>query len=294
MNYVISAASGYDCAALTPFLASAQRHLKSFKMILLIQKQDFTVLKPLLSRFPFVSFEYIERGDLRQMIACWLKYVLFRRSKTYQQKDRHGLSLETRQEIEVGMNPCLTRFFFIEKLLQNLDLQPDSRIMLADSRDIIFQGDAFGLLSEPFVTGYEPVTVGKKDQWIGRVYGEEGQKALHRRQVICAGFSIGGAAEVRRYVGVLCDELWARLFKILFHRGPDQAVHIRLFHDGRLPARICHNHEGLIATISMEGTNNLEIDRAGGVVKVYGKIPVVLHQYDRFADIAQFVQELYP
>lgn len=292
MNTIFTAAAGYRPDDLLPFLVSAERHLHNFEAVLLIGPADGPVLRPLAQRFPFVRFALLERGHAIDRALCWLRYVGLGRARAWQQADRHALPPRRRRSIECGMNPALARYFLIERLLAQLPPDDDARVMLADSRDIVFQGDAFAALSDPLVTGAEPTVVGPRDRWIGLVYGPAGQARLAGRQVYCSGFTIGRRAAVQAYVRRVCDEMWAHLPAMLFHRGLDQAIHIRLLHDGVQEARITQNSDGYIATISLERPENLAIDETVRAVRVFGRVPAVLHQYDRHPHLTEFVGRL--
>lgn len=291
MNTIYSAAAGYTPTDLTPFLVSAQRHLRDLQAVLLITPEDEPVLRPLTARFPFVRFALLNRGSRASRLWCWLRYVGLQQSRFLPRRDRHTLATSTWRGIECGMNPALSRYFLIERELAAQPDDPTARVMLCDSRDIVFQGDAFAELDAPFSTGAEPTTVGPRDRWIGLVYGAAGQARLAGKQVYCSGFSIGSLTEIRAYVRRMCDEMWAHLPAMLFHRGLDQAIHIHLLHEGLQRARIYQNAEVKIATISLEKADNLRADPATGAVRVFERIPCVLHQYDRHAALTTFVRQ---
>ena len=293
MNTIYSAAAGYQPAHLLPFLLSAQRHLKNFEVVLLITPSDQPVLEPLTAQFPFLRFALLNRGNRLSRAVCWLRYVALRQAGVLRRRDRHSLNTRQRFGLECGINPALSRYFLIERLLAEQAAGANARVMLADSRDIIFQGDAFTELSAPLVTGAEPTVVGPRDRWIGLVYGEQGQQRLAGKQVYCSGFTLGDRTAIQAYVKQVCDEMWTHLPAMLFHRGLDQAIHIRLLHDGLLQARVMQNADGKIATISLEKPANLEIDQTANAVRVHGHVPCVLHQYDRHPALIEFVQALY-
>lgn len=294
MNTIFSAAAGYQPDDLGPFLASARQHLRDFEMVLLIAPGDEVVLEPLRQNFPFLRFAFLHRGTPWKRLRCWITHVALPGARILRRLDRHGLGDRRRQALECGMNPALSRYFLIERLLNQPGASSGGRVMLADSRDLVFQADAFVEIPGPLVTGAEPIFNQPDDRWIGLVYGPSGQARLAGKQVYCSGFTIGDRDSVRAYVGKVCDQMWAHLPAMLFHRGLDQAIHIRLLHDRLLAATIVQNADGKIATISQEPATHLQIDRDAGAVRVCGSIPPVLHQYDRHPALRDFVRSLYP
>ncbi len=294
MNHVYSAAYGYTPAQLIPFLASAQKHLREFQAHLFVYTEDLPSLAVLTQRFSFLHFHDTPRPRASEKLHSWIRDMALAAAKTYQRQDRRALSTSTLRRLHTGLNACITRFFLIEQELAKLPDDPASIILHCDSRDIIFQENIFTRLTHPLLTGAEPGTVGRRDSWVGRVYGSAGQVFLHQKQVYCAGCTLGRLPAFRAYIRAMCDEQWAHLHCSLFHRGPDQAIHINLIHRGKIDAHCCHNFEGPIATIALEASNNLSIDQATQSILVHGIKPAILHQYDRHASLRKFVEKQYP
>lgn len=294
MNHLFSAAYSYAPEHLIPFLASAQKHLTDFEAHLFVYEEDLPQLETLKPRFPFLILHASARPQRSEKIHCWVRDMALGAARSYQRQDRHALSPATIRRLHAGLNACITRFFLIEDELAKLPADPKSIVLHCDSRDIVFQENIFAQLAHPLLTGAEPGTVGRRDSWVGRVYGPEGQAYLHQKQVYCAGCTVGRLPAFRDYVRIMCDELWAHLHCSLFHRGPDQAIHLNLIHRGRIQAHCCQNHTGPIATVALEASNNLQIDRANTSILVHGRKPALVHQYDRHAALSEFVKQLYP
>ncbi len=294
MHHLFSAAYNYRPAHLYPFLASAQQHLSEFTAHLFVFTEDLPTLAPLKARFPFLVFHDSARPRTAEKLHCWLRDMALGTAKIYQRQNRDALPPAIIRRLHCGLNPAVTRFFLIEKELAALPEDPDSIILHCDSRDIIFQENIFQKLSHPLLTGAEPGTVGGHDSWVGRVYGAEGQAYLHQKQVYCAGCTLGRLPAFRAYIRAMCDEQWAHLHCSLFHRGPDQAIHINLIHRGQIAAHCCHNHEGPIATVALEASNNLHTDSASQSILVHGIKPAIVHQYDRHPMLTEFVTQTYP
>jgi len=51
------------------------------------------------------------------------------------------------------------------------------------------------------------------------------------------------------------------------------------------------NQSGLIATLHHENPTNISIDEAGGLIKVRGKYPIVVHQYDRHPCLVRWLEK---
>ena len=164
------------------------------------------------------------------------------------------------------------------------------RVLLADSRDIIFQRDPFTIPPDP----ERPLDVFLEDYFRdfansginrGHVVPCFGSDAVQRvfltppRSVSCSGVTMGSRAAVLRYLRLMWSEMRKPIYsaQCLEH---DQAFHNWLLWTGRLsPVRAWTNEDGPVTTIGWP--EHLYRDRFGRVLNRRGELVHLVHQYDR-------------
>ncbi|HWP23814.1 MAG TPA: hypothetical protein VNM15_06465 [Candidatus Binatia bacterium] len=169
-----------------------------------------------------------------------------------------------------------------------------SNVMLCDSRDVIFQGDPFRWIQHKLISGLEPKTIGNcshNTAWIRQLYGTDIFGELCNKTIVCAGVTLGPVKEIERYLHEMCKEIWVHLAEVTTSRDLDQGVHNYLIHKKAFPCELTDNQSGLIATLHHENPTNISIDEAGGLIKVRGKYPIVVHQYDRHPCLVRWLEK---
>jgi hypothetical protein len=165
-------------------------------------------------------------------------------------------------------------------------------VMLTDVRDVIFQGDPF---AEP-IAGLElfleddSVRIGYdhfNTRWIRELYGRGVVEQMSGRVVSCSGTVFGSRTAMLGYLAEMATSIGR-------HRRPmgsrDQAVHNALLYRGRLDsAAVFRNGRGRVLTLG--GITKLRTNTEGFLVNEDGRVPPVVHQWDRHAP---FVSELEP
>lgn len=61
--------------------------------------------------------------------------------------------------------------------------------------------------------------------------------------------------------------------------------------DGLKPFLLTSNEEGIIATVGYDTLSTLEVDAVGRMVRLHGRAPAILHQYDRHDRLVDLVAE---
>jgi hypothetical protein len=167
--------------------------------------------------------------------------------------------------------------------LELLALRPDYRmVLLTDARDVVFQGDPFEPALDPgklhaFLQD-EALVYGPKNvdsDWYVSVYGNAGLAKVTGKPIACAGTIMGGTAVMHRLIEEMIGEL------VNHKRGSvDQAIYNSLLYGRMNP--VVQFHPNLVSTVLTFG--DVAEDRftvVGDQVQVAGKVPAVLHQYDR-------------
>ena len=161
-------------------------------------------------------------------------------------------------------HPNVRRFMGYKEALRGVD----EVVMLADIRDVIFQGDIDQLAGDNMQVYTENKRIldcPYNSKWmvdIGQHYDE---------QVICAGIIVGKLSE---YVTLL----WEALSVLPKGTTLDQALHNHFVYSGRVDATI-HDYKYPVYTVGYVPYN--QVDIADGLITVDGQVPIAVHQYDR-------------
>jgi hypothetical protein len=287
MKAIITAATGYSEADLQPFLCSVDRACPDSKVFLIAYKRHLARVEKLRRRFPFIEPVYI-------------RYKFNTGGSVYRWLARHFIDDEYpacdpfwRRLGRYSLDIMLDRFFLALEVVQN-HRTALTHVLLADSRDVIFQRDPFEQIGPTLVSGLEEKIIGdcpRNSDWIMQVYGAEVHRRLSKRTVVCAGISLGPVKEVEQYLVLMCGEIWRCLPKVAAIEQYDQAIHNYLIYNGGVNLELTDNRAGIIATLHYESSSNIQIDDVMGVAKVQGTAPAIIHQYDRHDNLLRFVKE---
>jgi hypothetical protein len=198
----------------------------------------------------------------------------------------------------VGLNlACNARYFYYRNYLEHLAEKP-SHILLADLKDVLFQGDPFEGMSDPFLhVAKEPLRLGDcttNSTWFRKVYGAQALEKHQNFPVICSGTTMGKEAAVRFYLDWMCAE-FAR-------HGPsldtgsntlimDQAIHIMYCLSHPEALAIEDGETGLIATLAH--FPSFVLDAEGRLLNGQGVPFRIVHQYDRFRILRSVYKEIH-
>jgi hypothetical protein len=184
------------------------------------------------------------------------------------------------------LNITCSRYFLARQFLHPV-ADRYANVLLADSRDVVFQRDPFASLPAGLTTGLESVLM--KDQpanveWLRHLYGDDStfpMESLMNQKVICSGVTLGGTADVATYLEKVCAEFMEKLPRMIHTPYLDQGVHNGLLRTGKISnAHFTENGEPWIATV---GTSDLrEFAKSSRELLTASGEPVsIVHQYDR-------------
>ena len=189
---------------------------------------------------------------------------------------------------------------YLDILLENQSII--NRVFLTDTRDVFFQANIFDEIQESglhvFLEDYRWVC-GKQHSnslWLKTNYGDEVLEELYDKNIICSGTTLGDADSIITYIKTLIQEYpLERMIEFYntdtFTTGLDQAHHNYIFHNNLLPHTQHQNGEG-VGTICLTPKEDVEI-LDDNRVRVYDKIPSVVHQYDRHPELANYLRRKY-
>ena len=287
MNAIITAATGYSEADLQPFLCSIARACFDTKVFLIVYKRHLARVEKLRRRFPFVEPICVPyKFNAGGIVYRWL-------ARHFIGANYATCSWFWRSLGRYSLDIMLERFFLALEIVQ-AHRNELTHVLLADSRDVIFQRNPFEQIDFRLISGLEEKIIGdcpRNSDWIIQVYGTNVHASLSARRVVCAGVTLGPAKEVEEYLATMCGEIWRCLPKVAAIEQYDQAIHNYLIYNDRVHLELTDNRAGIIATLHYESSSNIEIDAVTGVAKLQGKAPAIIHQYDRHEHLLLFVKQ---
>jgi len=163
------------------------------------------------------------------------------------------------------------------------------RVLLADSRDVIFQRDPFSTaLAEEGLHLFEEHPsrpIGAciwTSSWLRYRYGDAALLPVASRPVLCSGFVLGDTRRIRSYVALVAEEILPSLRATHYMAGYDQGIVNALAYSGRLEGLVAHPWASALALhLGNAPPGEVHADRLGRVVNRAGEVACAVHQYDR-------------
>jgi hypothetical protein len=198
----------------------------------------------------------------------------------------------------VKVLPHAERFLWIHKKITNLDWDPRG-IFLADTRDIIFQGNAANLPSYGLHAFEEDpcMTIGScpyNSEWMELGYGKPGLDATRDQSIICVGTICGDPLGVGRHLQRLCIDLEKLQPKT--RKPQDQSCHNYIIRSTPPTQKtVWANDNPWVYTVGYVGHPVRDTIRFNdeGIMNGNGLYPLVVHQWDRHPSLKEFVEERY-
>ncbi len=298
MNAIITAATGYTEANIQIFLLSIARNCKNTTVFLIVYKHDRQSIEKLREKYSFVRPVYIGASIRKQFarLANYRTRPTFTWLALQLSKRKYSATIGPLRLIgQLAVRIIHERFFIALQILKSHH-NVFENVLLTDCRDVVIQKDPFSLLDGKLVSGLEPEIIRNErytSNWIEAAYGRDVLNRFLDKPVICAGVTLGSAKKIENYLTELCNEMWKHLPQMIFKDcGYDQAAHIYLAYENYIKLELTTNHQGLIATISLENSGGIAVDFIQGRVKVGDLYPAIIHQYDRHPNLLNFFKEL--
>ncbi|WP_319584236.1 hypothetical protein [uncultured Pseudodesulfovibrio sp.] len=243
-------------------------------------------------------------GDVRPFLAsldraAYAGDLVFFVSKTTRDLDRmrqHGVELLP-MERPPGTEdvPCNgLRYFLYLEYLRTCG-QTYDRILISDVRDVLFQRDPFDF---PWPDGVcctledASATVGScpfNARWVREHLGAPALDAITDRPVSCSGTTVGDHAAMLAYLakmtGLLLPPSTGECMA-----GYDQGIHNHLVHTGRINDLTLYDNDGPILTLA-QTRGEPAVNAHGEVLNEAGRVPHLVHQYDRKSSLFKMIRE---
>lgn len=250
-NLVMGIATGYKPVDLEPFVKSLRKHY------------DGVV----------VLFMYHVDGEMQEFLNKYNVQVF-------------GIASDMKNGVEI----CNYRHQLYKEFLENNFLDVE-RILIADSRDCVFQDNPFNhVQTTSLELFYEPALHKNcecNSWWISTIYGQGELGFLSDKYIVCAGTTMGTRQGIIEYSEKVTAEI-ERMKSISTGVVVDQPIVSYLYHTGVFgkDIKIYQSGQGPIAT--MQHHKHMLFDREGNFLNDVGSIVAVVHQWDRtgkFKDI---------
>jgi hypothetical protein len=150
-------------------------------------------------------------------------------------------------------------------------------------------GCRFYLEAAPWTFATEPTN----RRWAKLFLGEAGFAAIGPCRISCCGVVLGDAGNIAEYLTRLAGYLQALPPELRREGGADTAFHNRMAHlTHEVPGTIVENDEH-VATMGIAPPGTYVAGADGLIRTADGRLPAILHQYDRVPDIAAVVAAKY-
>jgi hypothetical protein len=231
------------------------------------------------------------KGDIMMLIA-WPGVAVGRYLK------QHGVKVQrVFQTRSFTRSVHARRYLIYTEYLKQHGAKYD-QVMLADTRDVVFQKHPFEGLEGAgchFFLEAEGRTIGEDEtnwRWVSHTVAKEDAEKLAGKRISCSGITIGGTKAIVDYLqrlSALVSNMPFRIYREIGH-GYDQALHNYLVHlvpevDGTVT-----ENNGHIATMAIEPRARYTIDDKAVIRLTSGHTPAICHQYDRFPDLRAAVE----
>jgi hypothetical protein len=196
--------------------------------------------------------------------------------------------------------PAATHRYDFYARIARENLHRYDEMMVTDTRDVIFQRHPFVDLTSPachYYVEHPTTTIGEEPtnlRWAKLFLPPDEAAALSRRRVSCCGIVIGGMAAMNAYLARMAADLRAVPLRDRRRGGADTSLHNRLvFLDGGVPGVVMENNVH-VATMGLEPEATYVVGADGVVRTADGRVPAILHQYDRVPQVAAALAKQHP
>jgi len=171
---------------------------------------------------------------------------------------------------------------YLDIIKNNLNLE---KVMLTDTKDVIFQSDPFLNKSLSnlnfFLEDKEIINCSTNTRWILRSYGKIVYKKIKNKKISCSGVTIGCKKEIVQYCNQMIHEIKYKKYYSLnpFNKGSDQGNHNIIVNSAQFKTakKFC-NSDALVVNLS--NSNEKIVKYANGKFSINKKIISVIHQYN--------------
>lgn len=191
-------------------------------------------------------------------------------------------------------HPVIHRFGLYRDLVARLD--GETRVLLTDVSDVIFQGNPFGMsVTAPLVGVLEDasMSIGAcpwNSNWIRTHFGARMLDRLSNHRISCVGTILGDQGGIMGYLTQFC--LLAGSLPVDGIYGLDTAIHNVLIDHQATPETAVLENGWPIATVQHMAESAIGVAN-GKILLSDGRAPLMVHQYNRRAPMIALVNQRY-
>jgi len=202
-----------------------------------------------------------------------------------------------------NINKNNIRYLYYNEYLNN---NLYNNILLSDVRDVIFQENIFNSIEEfgSYIYFFEEEkNIGYSEAnfyWIKSLYNEEILQNLKNQKIICSGTTIGSSDNIITYINYMVDNILKfreSHYSYINIEPIDQAIHIHLryYFPNIFNNLIIKENGDMVGTIRLNPIEDFDLKHLnkGRNIKFKNKIPPIIHQYDGFGKIENFINSQY-
>lgn len=299
-NLIVTAGFNYSPEQLRPFLKSASRHIPNADVVIFSDNNDSRYMESIIRLHARARIVVPEGYKFKDYLWKHKKLRKFVKSIGLD-KLRKYLPSPTRQQISrihrsSFLHIQLARYSWAHSFLGELDPKP-KMVLLADSRDVYFQGDPFEDNQQSILCGEEPMTIGScpiNSNWIETSYRKKILQEIKDRPVLCSGVTLGNYADVYVYADAMVSDIENNALKLVGKQGSDQGIHNKILHLNKdITYSTSRNGDELIATLHSSDLREFNFREAQGLLTKDGRPVKIVHQYDRHEKLREWVRETY-
>lgn len=298
-DLIMGAATGFGVEELRVLLTSAATHAPSADVLLLTDRATPDFQERLRKLNPRVRLAQIPDAARRQ--RAWRSAHSRRRLRTLGPLKSVSLQLSLSTPWpNLGLaalhSTCARHFWHLDAIRKGLT-RDARRILLVDTRDVLFQADPFETApaADRLLIGAEPRLIAPSlfpYKLTRRLYGAKTADRMIGHYFLCAGVCLGSPEILERYLEAT-TRVMRRHGRHLFGRFLDQPLHCKvLLADGCVPFEATTEGNPWL-------THLLFIDRPlfrlteDALTTMEGRPVSIVHRYDRVPLLAQWVERKY-
>ena len=298
-DLILGMATGYRASDIAPFVRSLHPSGYRGRCRIVVNPQD-TDAQRLLAAHGVETvivgapyrwlWETARRARLGRGVTRALEFVALRALQPFGRSSSRPSAMRLYRRLAPVHPTALRYFIYLEQLLEAQQAGV-RRVLLADTRDLIFQRDPFDGAPNRGLVGFleeRSESIGSSDvnaTWMRACYGEAELAALADRPIFCSGTILGERDAMVSYLRVLTSEIAAVAGRrFVSPSGFDQACHNHLLHHEAVPFTALENGASPVMHLSLRPAERLRFSATGELLNDDGGVVAMVHQWDRHPD----------
>jgi hypothetical protein len=173
----------------------------------------------------------------------------------------------------------------------------DVWVYLVDVGDVVFQGNPFAFSAPGGLIAFledGAMTIGEcpwNRDWVRINFGHAMLDSLATRTISCCGTILGSCSKLREYLAQFC--VLAGTLSVPPKIGVDQAIHNIILHHAMISGATLVSNGWPVSTVQHMAKDAIGVAADGAIVLADGRVPAVVHQYNRRADMISAVRNQY-